>query len=106
MKIIAFILSLIVFSMAMMPCADTIEYALHGTTTHADCSGIHEHSPEENDGCTPFCNCDCCGVSITIPELMSLEEVKEQVSFLYSVHYSFNYSFQYTNSVWHPPSYC
>ena len=90
-----------------MPCTDSMSI-LHqeDTTVATNVSDSHNHSEESKDCCTPFCTCQCCGTSITIPPLLQLREGKKQLCFSYTSHYSFSYNYDYSNGIWHPPITC
>ena len=101
MKIFAIILSMSIFSMALVPCADgAVEYHEQESSVVDD---GHEHN--EDDDCTPFCSCDCCSVTVTVPQIpiLPLAEVEQNYSF--SFLYSFSYSFDYAQGVWRPPNF-
>lgn len=63
MKWIAIILSIYLMALSNMPCADMeVNSAMHKT---AQFSSEENHSHDkENDLCSPFCACNCCGVQI------------------------------------------
>lgn len=88
-----------------MPCGDDIVTfsGIEDSISHIE-SNSHNHSPEEEDGCSPFCICQCCGSSIDLPilSLISLKEVINSLQ-LYNT-YTSNYSFEFNGGVWHPPS--
>ena len=91
--------------MAMMPCEDGISGAIseNESLTHFD-DQSHNHSQNNEDGCTNFCLCQCCGTPITIPSLYDYGEMNNTVLYSYSFHYSSLYSFDFSNGVWHPPT--
>jgi len=105
MRIAAFILLVFITAMAIMPCADTFDDAnpLQESYTHFE-DQSHDHSENEEDGCTPFCICQCCGTSITIPSFDTTEEMKQSVLASSIFHYSSMYSLDYSKGVWHPPT--
>lgn len=105
MKISAFILSIFIFTIALLPCEDGIDGAINETESVSSLeTGSHNHSQDKEDGCTAFCVCQCCGTPITIPSLVLFSEIKNTVLYSYSFHYSSLYSFDYSNGVWHPPT--
>ncbi|HKJ40604.1 MAG TPA: DUF6660 family protein [Sunxiuqinia sp.] len=64
MKTVAFIFSLIILSMALLPCTDVHADATHGNGVVAVAD--EHHSAEDMDLCSPFCFCNCCQ-TISIP---------------------------------------
>jgi len=100
MKIFAIILSMAIFSMALVPCADGLVGQGHEIASVGD---GHEH--HEEDDCTPFCSCDCCSVSVTVPQIPVLPVVEVEPNFSFSFLYSFHYSFDYEQGIWRPPNF-
>ena len=111
MKILAFILSLSVLMMALMPCTDevfceteiSISYTETNCQTH-DHSNSDDHSHTGEDSCPPLCSCQCCGTSLTIPQLTWLVEFEKELLFSFSFHYTFNYAYDINRGIWHPPT--
>jgi hypothetical protein len=58
MRLFAFILSLFVLTLSFVPCTDNETCEEHDTELGAD---HHDHEGDE-DTCSPFCSCVCCGV--------------------------------------------
>ncbi|MFT4661492.1 MAG: hypothetical protein ACI8XB_001769 [Patiriisocius sp.] len=110
MRILAFILSLVVLSISLVPCTDGLEAHSHEENIanlehgHDHEHNDHDHSEESGDDCPPFCSCTCCGVSITIPtnEIWSIKNNSNLFS--YSFHYSSLYTYAFSEGLWHPPS--
>ncbi|MDO6739122.1 DUF6660 family protein [Wenyingzhuangia sp. 2_MG-2023] len=103
MRFSTFILSILILAMAIMPCEDAVDtlWEQESITHYKDSS--HNHLPQHEDECTPFCICQCCGTSISLPILIAFEETNAADWFSDSFHYSSLYSFDYQNGVWHPP---
>ena len=57
MRLFAFILSIIILALSVVPCSDNDNCNQPTTELSSDHSG-HEH---QEDSCTPFCTCSCCG---------------------------------------------
>ncbi len=100
MKIIAFILSILIFGQAMTPCSDG------NTCDEEHISHTHDHSQDEQDHCTPFCTCTCCGITIMMPLNDAHVYYENQVRFSYQFHFQFNYNFKDSHRFWHPPAVC
>ena len=103
MKYIAFILSLLIFSMSVSPCSDWYTCDDNQTT---ELSPQHDHSQDTTDHCTPFCICSCCGVSFTIAKLKITPKDFSTPIFSPNFYYNSNHSFDYFGNVWQPPKYC
>ncbi len=105
MKIVAFILSILILVMSVKPCSDgsivTSSESIEYSGCHHDSSDRHG---DDEDGCSPFCVCQCCGITLIMPEFRPSYEVLDDFHFGYSFLYSFDYSFDYTTGVWHPPA--
>jgi len=103
MRIIAIILSFIIFNMVILPCSD-------GNTCDDDVnielSDIHDHSQDEDDDCTPLCLCSCCGVLDTFTNLnLHLQKTNFSGNPCLSF-YSDPRTLGIINAVWRPPSNC
>lgn len=91
--------------MAIMPCTDDMNIPDSENISHNHFDEpSHDHSQNDKDGCTAFCLCQCCGISITIPSLNNYSDLNEPILNSFSFHFSFLYSFDYSNGVWHPPT--
>ena len=96
-KIISFILSLLILSMALSPCTDEpIENESVSIETHD-----HHEESSHNDLCSPFCTCNCCHSHVTEPcafclqTFVSYSSTPSDQSFLFLSRISF--------SIWDPP---
>ncbi|MEN2401168.1 DUF6660 family protein [Flavobacterium sp. MC2016-06] len=62
MKWITIILSIYLIALSNMPCADMeVNSIVHQTAQFS--SESHSHD-KDNDLCSPFCACNCCGAQI------------------------------------------
>ncbi len=108
MKKIAFILSIIIFSLSLMPCTDgyTCDIDAYGMSVHNDGSDGHNHNDDEGDLCSPFCYCACCSVSFTMNNLNM--EIKSNIIPLQEYLFSYNsiHSNEFDDNVWQPPKNC
>lgn len=85
--------------MAVMPCSDG-----HTCPEESQSNSLeHKHSEDENDDCSPFCNCACCGVKIN---LQIGKRLLGTPYIFFIVINQFTYSFSFVQTVWHPPTYC
>ncbi|MGQ7947352.1 DUF6660 family protein [Flavobacterium sp. WC2509] len=104
MKWIAIILSIYLITLSSMPCADLeVNSSVHKT---AQFSSEENHSHDkQNDLCSPFCTCNCCGAQVlsyqanivfglsTIPAVI-IKALPTYKSILYS---------NFFGSIWQPP---
>lgn len=58
MKFPAFILSVIILSLAVIPCADGFNHEIHQKTEIS--VAHHSGSQDDCDHCSPLCSCNCC----------------------------------------------
>lgn len=99
MKYIALLLSFIIFSLSVQPCSD-------GQTCEEENNALtqqHEHSQDEEDHCTPFCICNCCGMSMTVSKLKFISTQNTIPTFSWNFYFAFDYSHLHLKNVWQPP---
>lgn len=109
MKFPASILAIYITALAILPCSDGY---ITGCFTdlineHTEIQNHSDHSHDhEDDDCTPFCTCICCGsvISMSITNIFFLDRIG--LLSIYRFNYSFNYSLDYSDIVWHPPTFC
>ncbi|MBL7885885.1 MAG: hypothetical protein JNJ52_04000 [Flavobacterium sp.] len=109
MKLVNFILSIYLVALSCLPCADMeVNSAAHkdahevAKTTH-DHDG-HDHD-KENDLCSPFCSCNCCGSQIVTyfkavvySFSVTSKGIKTSISFYKSTFFS-----NFYGNIWQPP---
>jgi hypothetical protein len=66
MKILSTIFALIIAVQVCIPCSDGDACQSPGGGSVVSVSN-HEHSPLEEDFCSPFCICSCCSVKMSQP---------------------------------------
>ena len=105
MRVLAFILSLFIVMLAMMPCSDAQGCeTFPATVWEWEESHAHDHSEDSEDYCTPFCTCYCCGLSFLLFELQEISLTEEALSQSFLMPHLFDYAFSYPNSIWVPPA--
>lgn len=65
MKVIALLISIYILYLVSLPCMDgaaCVDNQHSEQTTHHDQGDEHNHA----DGCSPFCICACCSVTVII----------------------------------------
>lgn len=104
MKYIAIFLASITLFLSLIPCSDGADktgiYALEKAMTHSD-SG--DHDDEHQDGCTPFCTCNCCASGIAF--LFSTSQIVSPIIyFCTNTPLSDQSEFsEFNHSIWQPP---
>jgi hypothetical protein len=103
MRTVASILSFLILSLSIIPCSDA------ETCEEEKAGGVetsHDHSEDEDDNCSPFCVCGCCGNTYVVQEVThGFSHIA--TAFHSSVFsYSFLYSFDYLDAIWQPPKFC
>jgi hypothetical protein len=103
-KWIAIILSLYLLVLSNMPCADLeIGSAIHKTAQFSSESN-HSHD-KDNDLCSPFCACNCCGaqvLSCEIPEIIDFP-VNHSIITVPLPSYHSVFASNFYGSIWQPP---
>ncbi len=97
MKFSPLILSFYLFMLAVTPCTDAQE-CVPDYMEYQE----HDHSDHE-DSCSPFCICNCCGITVSFTDILNLNNIEPKHNFHYSFHYSFKYTHDHFGTVWHPP---
>ena len=66
----------------------------------------HDHSHgDEEDSCSPFCLCNCCGAQyMQLPTYYSFKQRTPEIEKSTKPLFSFTYAFELHTSVWHPPT--
>lgn len=62
MKWISTILLLYILALLLVPCSDVYNNCTDTNSKFQEAS--HSHSQDNDDHCTPFCQCSCCSVSV------------------------------------------
>ena len=97
MKWIPFILCIYILALSIIPCTDGTTDACKEKIEH------HDHSEDEDDGCTPFCVCSCCGSLFTFSDIVSYFSFNSKISEKID-SYSSHYFSSYLEEIWHPPT--
>lgn len=104
MKWITIILSVYLMALSNMPCADMeVNSAAHKTARFSS-EDNHSHD-KDNDLCSPFCACNCCGAQVL--------SYQTTVTFDFSVvnpiisiqlpNYNSVFASSFYGSIWQPP---
>lgn len=88
-----------------MPCTDREECSIV-KSTKTEQSHNHDRHSHENEHCTPFCICSCCGISTVIQVIPNFVFTPHQFSEITTKevsHYKFVYTQNYYAPIWQPP---
>lgn len=105
MKFLNIILSIYLVALSCLPCADMeVNSAGHSLVAHQSETGSHSHD-KENDLCSPFCSCNCCGSQIvsyfnitTLNFNVVSKNIKTQLP-----PYTSQFASNFYGSIWQPP---
>lgn len=104
MKILHIILALFILSATVFPCTDSLEEIAHYQYDGQHAENHDHNDADHSDTCVPFCHCDCCGVSVVMPQFGQAQAKMETIPLKNESYYAFHYTFQFSNGVWHPPA--
>lgn len=105
MRWIATILLIYIAALFSVPCSDASNSCK--TSNNSSQEAQHSHDEDRDDYCAPFCQCSCCGITITtfkfdLPQfVIPIQEfkVKKIIIGNYFVVSSFS------GSIWQPPEF-
>lgn len=102
-RIMAAILSLLILSLAIKPCADgLVDQFSQETKQVADHPGQqHNHGQDAEDECSPLCSCQCCHIHLLTKEAAEASVLPDVT--IYSHRYLENLSQEVTRSILQPP---
>ena len=105
MKFITIIASIYFVALSCLPCADIeVSSFTHSSTELASNHKEHSHD-KENDLCSPFCACNCCGtqmVNYFKITAISFPVVTSKIS-LKLPTYTSVFASNFYGSIWQPP---
>jgi len=102
MRINALILSLITLCLSLYPCGDA-DTCIDEQRPDPIAGSDHEHSPRDEDSCTPFCVCSCCSTHMQVPLDFSLSLFLENHNTKVSTFYLDRPLLMDGLSIWQPP---
>ena len=98
MKVLALFLAILYLGLAFVPCSDG--HVHEDGQAHSD----HQHSDDEQDHCTPFCVCVCCGITYILPENQDYDFYAHPAHLKHRISGIDLYTCSYLYQVWHPPA--
>ncbi|WP_273246633.1 MULTISPECIES: DUF6660 family protein [unclassified Flavobacterium] len=106
MKWLTLILSFYFVLLASIPCADAAVNHTHNTTSKETTSNHDKHThDQQNDLCSPFCVCNCCGAQIMnyAPEIVfNLSVVTAEIE-IQLPNYQSVFTSDFYDTIWQPP---
>jgi hypothetical protein len=108
MKYISAILSIYILALALLPCADQIDWCNSDTgaeqvVAQAE-AGDHDHSSDSKDLCSPLCTCSCCHLTVRTPTKNDLPITIPKFIFADSpLLESVLVDITSIHDIWHPP---
>ena len=105
MKNLWLFFSILILTLSVLPCSDTIE-CNDKTKTEITQQDNHEKHNHNSEQCPPFCSCACCGVNVfqfqnpvySFKKDLVFINQKEKINF-----YSFIYNKKIAHKIWQPP---
>lgn len=107
MKFFCQLLCVYMLFLSAYPCADFDECS--SITQSTMNKKIHHSSHEdENESCSPLCNCECCGILLNFNVVKEYNFLNEIYAHYNSPQFIFkvNYIPQNFYSIWQPPKIC
>lgn len=104
MKYLAFIFTIYLMGMMVLPCSDAYNECTPTTQANVKVTDNHSHGTDENDNCSPFCNCSCCH-TIVDAKFAAQYSVATKPSFKETKFIFTNQRFvsNYYGNIWQPP---
>lgn len=103
MKVTAFILNLLVLALAMIPCSDAGNKCFNRENSVTE--KTHSHGNDQDDLCSPFCICQCCGVT-TQMEPFAAPDILSPSIYIHTepaTIYTITFISGFYQNIWQPP---
>jgi len=101
MKLVAIILSIIIFSLSALPCVD------EGTIDVSQSTSISQDSnhsgQSDTDLCSPFCSCTCCASIAFEPNIQQHSLISEIHTTEINTAYIVSFTSNYLSLIYQPP---
>jgi len=113
MKLVLGLLTIYFLVLSALPCRDAgddLHLPILTTKAHTDSAAEpHKHGghAHQNDGCSPFCSCQCCSLKMETLQKFEAGIGKKIVLQLTVAHYELDAPSidNYPNQIWQPPKY-
>ena len=100
MKFFTIIFSIYILVLSLAPCSDSVECDEGNKTEQS-----HNNHKHENENCTPFCICACCGqpvasnINYPVAQTVSKPEIFNKSISIYNQ----TFISQFNANIWQPP---
>lgn len=104
-KLVSILLASYILVLSCLPCSDSRECNIDSPTTIARASGNHQDHQHEDEACSMFCNCACCGqvfVQHFQPMLIELSDTPHARKELFAYHND-RLPADFYGNIWQPP---
>lgn len=104
MKFMAFILSITIMALSLMPCKDINAGTAQQSFTISQSNGAHQCG--HDDHCSPFCLCSCCATTTASEVVRSTVRLKAPVVIRIKKEYNIRnipFSSSFLDNIWQPP---
>ncbi|QQS95532.1 DUF6660 family protein [Sphingobacterium spiritivorum] len=107
MKCLIVIWAFYFVALSVVPCSDDINKCedVSSSRQNAEDPLLHDHNQDQDDYCSPFCQCSCCSVTLAVFHFEILH-ISEPFSQFTSDHVAITDSFvvrTYSGGIWQPP---
>jgi hypothetical protein len=93
-------------ALLIMPCSDVKAQPVGNNYSQISINTEDSHSHDIDDGCSPFCFCSCCQITVTTFKIDPFLEIPLQVKTYFSKKILFhrnNIAYQVYDHIWQPP---
>ncbi|MCD1117772.1 hypothetical protein LO744_12970 [Chryseobacterium sp. C-17] len=93
-------------ALLIMPCSDVKAQPVENSYSQVSLNTEDPHSDITDDGCSPFCFCSCCQITVTAFKMEPFSELPVQVKTYFSKKILFdrnNIAYQLYDHIWQPP---
>ncbi|MGJ1261866.1 DUF6660 family protein [Sphingobacterium spiritivorum] len=107
MKCLVVIWAFYFIALSIVPCSDGINKCEDLSSSRQNIKDLllHDHNQDQDDYCSPFCQCSCCSVTLTVFhfEILRISEPFSQFISDSVVITDSSVVCTYTGSIWQPP---
>jgi len=104
-KLVSILLASYILVLSCLPCSDSRECNINSPTTITKASGNHQDHQHEDEACSMFCSCACCGqifVPHFQPMLIELSDTPHARKELFAYHND-RLPADFYGNIWQPP---
>ncbi|PTX13171.1 hypothetical protein C8N40_11393 [Pontibacter mucosus] len=103
MKYLTVIWAIVILAMACLPCADEGAAFAQGKSTTVQADDFHQDGAQDEDLCSPLCECNCCGGITLISWIAPPSEPQPYPQSTYRSAYLDDAAYSPEFPFWHPP---